>query len=449
MIYEFVDVLGRRLLAWGLASVIAGAAAMWAGDSPWGGVGAVFVAWGAVDAMLGTAARLVAERRRRRTIGDPGARERDTRRVRLILLAGAGVDVLCIALGAWLVAGAGGDAWPAGAGWGFVARGGVMWLFDLAHARWVPASGPLLPPGLDLFAGPGHDGFRLSRLDGGPDGRGESSLKPDAPAAVRGALLVHGFAGSPRELRGLAAVLASHGWLVEVPCLPGHGAAFDQVADYRVEDWARAVEEGAAALRASGVTQLLVVGHAVGGALALATTARVVPDALVLLAPFCWPVPAWQRVVGPILRVFLPPGFRVFGRLDISRPEARAGLEAFMPGAELDDPAVTASMRELQVPLTVLEQLFRVSGKATAAARTVAVPVLVVQGLDDTVSRPARTRALIERLPSPPALLEVEAGHDLVGEDSPVRDRVLTAILVFAAEVIRPPRTGGSAARPR
>ncbi len=440
MICEFVDVLGRRLVAWGLASVIAGAAAIWTGDPSWGGVGAVFVAWGAIDAMLGAATRLLAERRRRRTIGDPTARDRDTRRIRPILLVSAGVDVLSIALGAWLVAGAGNDAWRAGAGWGITIHGGVLFLFDLAHTRWVPAPGPLLPAGLDLFAGPGHDGFRLSRVDVRPGGSGASAAGLDTPEAVRGALLVHGFAGSPKELRGLAAVLASHGWLVEVPCLPGHGAAFGQVADYRVEDWVRAVEEGAAALRASGAAQLLVVGDSVGGTLALATAARVSPDALVLLAPFCWPVPAWQRVVAPVLRVFLPPGFRVFGRLDLSKPEARAGLAGFMPGADLDDPAVTASLRDLRVPLTLLEQLFRVSGRATAAARTVEVPVLAIQGLEDTVSRPARTRALLERLPSPPTLLEVGAGHDLVGEVSPVRDRVLTAILAFAERESRRPQ---------
>jgi esterase/lipase len=279
------------------------------------------------------------------------------------------------------------------------------------HVRWVPQPGPLLPAGAELFTGPGHDAFRLSRLDDQPAGT--------EPAEVPGALLVHGFAGSPKELRGLAAVLASNGWLVEVPRLPGHGADFGQVADYRVEDWIAAVEEGATALRASGATTLLVAGHSVGGSLALATAARLAPDALVLLAPFCWPVPVWQRIVAPVLRVFLPPGFRVFGRMD------------------LGDPTVAASLRELRVPLTLLEQLFRVSGLAAAGARAVRVPVLAIQGLDDTVSRPAQTRALLEQLPSRPTYLEVDAGHDLVTEASPVRDRVLTAVLAFAERVSR------------
>ena len=426
MIFEFVDVLGRRLVAWGLASVVAGAIAIAVGDGLWAGAGAMFIAWGAVDAGLGAATRLLAERRRRRTIGDQAARDRDTRRIRVALLVGTGLDALYLAIGAWLAITAGTDAWRAGAGVGLGIQGAFRFLFHLLHARWVPQPGPLLPAGLELFTSPGHDGFRLSRVDAGQAdaGGGEAGARGGAPDLVRGALLVHGFAGSPKELRGLAAVLAANGWLVEVPCLPGHGAAFSQVADYRVEDWTRAVEEAAAALRASGVTTLLVAGHSIGGSLALATAQRLSPDGLVLLAPFSWPVPAWQRVVTPVLRVFLPPGFRAFGRLD------------------LGDPAGTASLRELRVPLTLLEQLFRVSGLAAAGARAVRIPVLAIQGLDDTVSRPARTRALLERLPSPATCLEVDAGHDLVTEASPVRDQVLTAVLAFAERVSRGPQPG-------
>jgi pimeloyl-ACP methyl ester carboxylesterase len=61
------------------------------------------------------------------------------------------------------------------------------------------------------------------------------------------------------------------------------------------------------------------------------------------------------------------------------------------------------------------------------------MPVLAIQGRLDTVSRPAQTRTLLDRLPAPPSLLEVDAGHDLVTEASPVRDEVLAAVLAFAS----------------
>ena len=431
MIYEFADVLGRRLVAWGVFSVLVGAAALLTGDAFWRGVGAMFVAWGAVDLGIGVVARRMAEAGRKRTIGNTEARTRETHRIRRILLLNAALDVLYVLGGLWFGLGIGvgltaaGDAWRAGVGLGIVLQGAFLLAFDLVHARWVPAPGPLLPEGIDLFAGPSHDPFRLSLADA-------SGTPP-----VNGALLVHGFAGSPREMRALAAVLASNGFLVEVPRLPGHGPEIRDIADYRLEDWVATVEAGAAHLREAGVRRLLVVGHSAGGALALATAAKVAPDALVLLAPFCWPTAAWQRALGPLIRVVLPPGFRIFSRMDLSGEEARTALAAFLPGMDLDDPAVLDGLRQLQVPTSALEQLFRVSRAAEVAAASLDVPVLGIQGLADTVSQPTRTRALLDRLPAPPSYLEVDAAHDLASEKSPVRDEVLAAVLAFAKETTR------------
>lgn len=424
MIYAFVDVLGRRLVAWGALSVLVGAAALLVGDAFWRGVGSMFVAWGAVDLGIGVVARRMAERGRRRTIGDTDARTRETHRIRRILLLNAALDVLYVLGGWWFGLTAAGDTWRVGVGLGIVLQGAFLLAFDLVHARWVPAPGPLLPERIALFDGPAHDPFRLSLAD------------TSAPAEA-GALLVHGFAGSPRELRALAAVLASNGFLVEVPRLPGHGPDIRDIADYRLEDWIATVEAGAAHLRNAGVRRLIVVGHSAGGALALSTAASVAPDAMVLLAPFCWPTAAWQRALGPLIRVFLPPGFRIFSRLDFSGNEARTALEAFLPGMDFDDPAVLEGLRRLQVPTSALEQLFRVSRAAEVAAPGIRVPVLGIQGRTDTVSVPARTRALLDRLPVPASYIEVDAAHDLASEDSPVRDEVLAAVLAFAKETTR------------
>ena len=236
----------------------------------------------------------------------------------------------------------GGRSVPRRRGLGIVAQGGSLLLFDLLHARWVPAPGPLLPEGFEPFAGPGHEPFRLVRADAAARGPG---------ASIRGALLIHGFAGSPREMRGLAAVLAASDWLVEVPVLPGHGAAFRDIAEYRVEDWMATVDEAAAALRASGATELLLAGHSVGASLALAAAHRLRADALVLLAPFAWPMPTWQRLVAPALRVVLPPGLRVFSRMDLDDPGVRSGLGALLPGVDMDDPATADALREVRVPV--------------------------------------------------------------------------------------------------
>jgi carboxylesterase len=424
VIYPFADLIGRRLVAWGLLSVIAGALLLAAGDPFGRGVGAMFLVFGAVDAVIGAAALPVVERGRRRTIGDEPARARETVRIRRILLVNAALDVLYVSAGVWLAASAGGDPWRTGAGLGVIVQGTFLLVFDLLHAHWVPAPGPLLPADVDLFTGPGHDPFRLAPAD---------------PPPLDGALLVHGFAGSPEEMRPLAAVLAANGFLVEVPRLPGHGPEIRAIADYRLEDWIGTVTAGAVHLRERGVRRLVVVGHSVGGSLALATAAEVQPDALVLLAPFTWSTSAWQRALGPFVRVLLPPGFAVFSRMDLADPEVRRSMEALLPGMDLDDPAVVAGLRELRIPTVALGQLFRVSDAAARAAPSVRVPVLAIQGARDTVSKPAQVQQLLGRLPEPADYVEIDAGHDLASEGSPVRDEVLGRVLAFTREAM-PPR---------
>jgi carboxylesterase len=423
VIHPFADLIGRRLVAWGLLSTVIGAWMLVTGDAYWRGVGVSFLLFGVVDAAIGVGARASAEHGRRRTIGDEPARTRETIRIRRILLVNAALDVLYVSGGLLLAATADGEPWRTGAGLGIIIQGAFLLVFDLVHAYWVPAPGPLLPDGVDLFAGPGHDPFRLSPVDAAP---------------VDGVLLVHGFAGSPKEMRPLAAVLASNGFLVEVPRLPGHGPDIRDIADYRLEDWIATVTAGAADLRELGVRRLVVVGHSVGGALALATAAAVEPDALVLLAPFNWSTSAWQRALGPLARVLLPPGFAVFSRVDLADPEVRGSMEALMPGLDLDDPAVVAGLRELRIPTVALEQLFRVTHAAERAAPSVRIPVLAVQGSRDSVSKPAQTRRLLERLPAPADVHELDAGHDLTSEGSPVRDEVLRLVLAFVQDAVKP-----------
>jgi alpha-beta hydrolase superfamily lysophospholipase len=425
VIWAFVDVLGRRLVLWAVLSVLAGAAMLAWGDAFWRGVGFMFVAWGVIDGLIGVAGRWFADRNRRRLRGDADAPAREATRIRRILWINAGLDVLYIAGGAWLLATAG-DAGGAGAGLGIVLQGAFLLVFDVAHARWVPSPDPILPADLDIFTGPEHRAFSLAAL--GPDGA--------EPAGSRdGALLLHGFGGSPAELRGIAAVLASDGWLVEVPLLPGFGAGIRELPDVRLEDWIAEAEAAAGRVRAEAGGRLLVVGHSMGASLALGLARSLRPDALALLAPFWWPEPPWLRPVAPLVRTVLPPGIRPFRRMDMDSPDVRRGMASFMPGMNLDDPDVRTHLRDLVVPLSIFEQLFRASRLGAAGSRHVHAPVLAIQGLADETSRPERTRTLLGRLPTPPRLVELDAGHDLMTEASPVRDRTLATVLAFAREM--------------
>ncbi|MEA2433074.1 MAG: carboxylesterase [Actinomycetota bacterium] len=102
-----------------------------------------------------------------------------------------------------------------------------------------------------------------------------------------GALLVHGFTGSPRSMRGLGEHLAAAGLSVRGVRLPGHGTTWQDLNSKKAEDWSGAVDKEFANF-ASGHDELFVVALSFGGALALDLAARNPGKiaGLVLLAPF-------------------------------------------------------------------------------------------------------------------------------------------------------------------
>jgi carboxylesterase len=93
------------------------------------------------------------------------------------------------------------------------------------------------------------------------------SHTPDQPDPV-GVLCLHGFTGNPNSMRPVARACAAAGFAVELPRLPGHGTALEEMAFTRWDDWTGEVD--AAFGRLAGRCRAVVVaGQSMGGALAL------------------------------------------------------------------------------------------------------------------------------------------------------------------------------------
>lgn len=65
-----------------------------------------------------------------------------------------------------------------------------------------------------------------------------------------GVLLIHGFAGTPREMWLLGAYLHERGFTVSAPLLPGHGGVLAEINRVNWRDWVAGVESAYAGLTA-------------------------------------------------------------------------------------------------------------------------------------------------------------------------------------------------------
>ena len=259
-------------------------------------------------------------------------------------------------------------------------------------------------------------------------------FRKSARGAMRGAaLLVHGFPGTPADMRPLASVLTGAGWDVDAPLLPGFGPEIITLPNRRHAEWSDTVAERVRSLRTEH-DRVIVVGHSLGASVSIVAAQREMADGYALLAPF-WrfggPV---THLLWPLLRLFLG-RWRPLKRSDFSDERIRLGLLAVIPDLQLDDPAVQAELRAFVVPSQLLDELRRLGIAAGGAARRLHAPALVVQGVRDTLVKPDDTVRLVQRLPSVQRFETVDGSHSLPLPAAGAWERVTQAVLRFADEV--------------
>jgi carboxylesterase len=79
-------------------------------------------------------------------------------------------------------------------------------------------------------------------------------------------LVLHGFTGNPQSLRPLAEAVADAGFTVDLPLLPGHGTAVEDMVPTTWADWSGAAEAAYQAL-AARCEKVAVTGLSMGGTL--------------------------------------------------------------------------------------------------------------------------------------------------------------------------------------
>lgn len=430
-IWKFQILLSKRLLIWAAGSTLAGFTLLVFTTGFWDGFGIQTLAWGAIDGLIAGFGLWMSQRRRRSVpeANDPQLTENRSRKLKRTLWINTGLDLLYVAGGIVLAAtlGRSNPFWR-GHGWGIILQGAFLFFFDLIHAQSVPPG--LVSQPLQAFTDPVHQPFFLA-------------------GGTAAALLVHGFPGTPAEMRPLAETLHEQGWTVQGILLPGFGSQFAEILERGYSDWLEAIEQAMQTLKQK-YSPVLLIGYSLGGALSLGVSARFQPDGLVLLAPFWRLGTPLQRLIGVVLRPFLPRYFRPLQKADFTDPNLRQSLQDFFPDIDLKDTEVQTWLRNLQVPISVIDQIMKTGKQAYRSARSIGIPALVVQGAEDELVRPQNTQILVERLaagdgaavnrgPRQPGgglrYLEIPGGHNIIDRDKQSWERLEKALNEFSRSI--------------
>lgn len=186
-----------------------------------------------------------------------------------------------------------------------------------------------------------------------------------------GCLLIHGFSGTPYEMRHLGMCLHARGHTVRGVRLAGHATHAPELLSSRWQDWYGSALDGLRALQRD-CDAVFAIGISMGALLALQLAAEVAGAVrgVAVLAPALLLADSRLDRVAPVVRALLP----VLPR----RCQVIAKRES-----DIRDPAARAAHPRFPMPLRGMVELVALRRVVRAALPAIRQPVLILHGRHD------------------------------------------------------------------
>jgi carboxylesterase len=244
----------------------------------------------------------------------------------------------------------------------------------------------------------------------------EPFLLPGGPI---GCLLIHGFTGTPMEMRWMGDFLNKRGHTVFAPRLAGHATKLEDMNRVHWQDWVVSVEEGWHIL--NGICErIFIAGLSMGGVLSLLFASQFpVAGVIAMSTPYELPPDPRLRLI-KFLRFFLPAQQK--GPPDWHDPEPEKD--------HIDYPAY---------PVSGIFQLTGLLTQMRAALPKITVPVLLIHSRQDEGVEPYNMVKIYDALKSPnkTTLWVEDSGHVIVRDSE--RERVFQATHEFIQRTLGEP----------
>lgn len=212
-----------------------------------------------------------------------------------------------------------------------------------------------------------------------------------------GCLLIHGFTGSPPEMRPLGEYLAGQGLTVSAPLLAGHGTDYHDLAGTTWRDWYASAEEALLALQRQ-CARVFVGGLSLGALLALRLAALHPIAGAILYSPALIARDWRMKFVRPFRRIMRWNRKEEPQDADLTDPEAHKMLWSYdvIPGESAYQVALLQKEVRRLLP-------------------SITVPVLIFQSSRDALIRPECGRIVHDKVVSADKTLIVlhNSGHCL------------------------------------
>ncbi|GAC1425717.1 MAG: alpha/beta fold hydrolase [Ktedonobacteraceae bacterium] len=223
-------------------------------------------------------------------------------------------------------------------------------------------------------------------------------------------LLIHGFSGTPSEMRGLGDVLAEQNIRVYGVLVAGHNGDPEELIMSGYKMWLASVEEGLAQL--AHYKTIFITGLSMGGVLALNLAIRHpvrITGVVVLSTPTRLDSNIQTRLV-PLARYFIK-WFYPLKALNFNNPKVQAEVlkqaqlrDATVTTIDFKDPQVVNHIKTLvRIPVPAIAELIALINQTRRNLSKVRTPLLIMQSKRDQTVEPKCAEELYQLTTSVPS----------------------------------------------
>lgn len=193
-----------------------------------------------------------------------------------------------------------------------------------------------------------------------------------------GCLLIHGFTSTPAEMRVIGEALAQAGFTTNGILLAGHGTKPEDLLHITYQDWIHSAQQGINQLKKECRT-IVVIGHSMGGLLALQMAARNKIDGLVTIAAALLPTNRKARLA------WLFKYFQTYTSL---------------PSKELPAEQQQYLLHYPYFPVASVAELQKLAIHTRGILPQITTDALIIQAEDDQTVRPKSAQIIVEKISS-------------------------------------------------